>query len=189
MMVGDIHAGIHEVGEVERLKGVKLLSTLFGRTIAAKQMAAEADAYLWHQRMALAVFGSSNLHRCDQILLTVCAQLAYRQLRACEDDRLRQVLEHVGEGRGGIGHRVGAMKHDKTVVVAIVVGYAVGDVCPSGWRHVAGVDGWGELESVNLSIKLLQFRHMQKQVLEVKGLQRSRLRIAVHADGTACVYQ
>ena len=53
LMIGDVHACIDEVREVERLEGVELLSTLFRRAVAAQQMAAEVDAHLWHQRMAV----------------------------------------------------------------------------------------------------------------------------------------
>ena len=110
-------------------------------------------------------------------------------MRAGEDDGLRQVLEHVGEGRGGVGHRVGAVQHDEAVVVCVAVGDAVGDVGPPRGRHVAGVDGRRELEGVDLRVELLELGHTAEQVLEVEGLQGAGLRITVHADCAARVDQ
>ena len=110
-------------------------------------------------------------------------------MRAGEDDGLRQVLEHVGEGRGGVGHRVGAVQHDEAVVVGVAVGDAVGDVGPPRGRHVAGVDGRRELEGVDLRVELLELGHTAEQVLEVEGLQGAGLRITVHADCAARVDQ
>ena len=186
-MVGDVHAGIDEVGIVERLEGVELLGALLRGAVAPQQMTAEEDAHLRHHRMAFLVLGRCYLHRRDQVLLAVGAQLADRQLATGEDDGLRQVLQHVGEGRGGVGHRVGAVQHYEAVVLLVAVGDAVRDVGPSGWRHVAGVDGRLELIGVDLRVKLFQFGHVVEQMLEVEGLQGARLRVAVHADRTACI--
>lgn len=51
-MVGDVHAGIDEVGIVERLEGVELLGALLRGAVAPQQMTAEEDAHLRHHRMA-----------------------------------------------------------------------------------------------------------------------------------------
>ena len=150
-------------------------------------MTIEVDAYLWHHGMAVGIFAGCNLNRGDEVFLAICAQLSDGQLRARKDDGLGQVLQHVGEGRGGIGHRVGAMQHDKAVVVVVVVGYNVRQVSPQSGRHIAGVDGRIELVGGNLRVKLLQFRHVLQQVLEVERLQGSRLWIAVHSYCSASI--
>ena len=187
LVIGDVDTGIDEVGVVERLEGIELLGTLFGGAVAAQQMAAEVDAHLGHEGSAFSILGSGDLDGGDEVLLAVGAQLADGQLGAREDDGLREVLKHIGEGRGGIGHRVGAMEYHESVVVVIAVGDAMADVGPSGWRHVAGVDGWRELIGLDLGVELLEFGHMDEQVLEVEGLEGARLRIAVHADCAACI--
>ena len=130
------------MGIVERLEGVELLSALLGGAIAPEQMAAEIDAYLWHLCVALHIFGGGHLYRGDEVLLAVGAQLSDGQLRASENDGLGEVLQHVGEGRGGVGHRVSAMKNHKAIVVVVVVGYYMAQVSPQLGRHVAGIDGW-----------------------------------------------
>ena len=150
-------------------------------------MASEIDADFGHEGTALGILGSSNLDGGDEILLAVGAQLTDGQLGARKDDGLREVLKHIGEGRGGIGHRVGAMQHHETVVVVVAVGDTVADVSPSGGRHVAGVDGWRELIGLNLSVELFEFGHMDEQMLEVERFKGTRLRVAVHADRAACI--
>ena len=186
-VVGDVHAGIDEVGVVERLEGVELLGALLRGAVAAQQVASEADAHLGHEGSALGILRRGDLDGGDEVLLAVGAELSDGQLRAGEDDGLREVLEHVGEGRGSVGHRVGAVEHDEAVVVVVVVGDAVGDVGPAGGRHVARVDGRRELEGVDRGVELLELGHMVQQVLEVEGLKGARQRVAVHADGAAGV--
>ena len=124
-VVDDVDASIDEVGIVERLEGVELLSTLLGGTVATQQVTIEIDANLWHHGMAIGILGGCNLDRGDEVLLTVGAQLSDGQLGTCEDDWLGQILQHVGEGRGGIGHRVRTMQHHEAIVVVVMIGDAV----------------------------------------------------------------
>ena len=187
LMIGDVDTGIDEVGVVERLEGIELLGTLLGGAVAAQQMAAEVDAHLGHEGSAFSILGSGDLDGGDEVLLAVGAQLADGQLGTREDDGFREVLKHIGEGRSGIGHRVGAVEHHETVVVVVAVGDTMADVGPSGWRHVAGVDGRRELIGLDLGVELLEFGHMDEQMLEVERLESPRLRVAVHADRAACI--
>ena len=66
-----VHAGIDEVGEVERLEGVELLGALLRGAVAAQQPAVEVDAHLGHQCMVLVVAGRRDLYRRDEVLLAV----------------------------------------------------------------------------------------------------------------------
>ena len=188
-VIGDVHAGLDEVGVVERLKGVELLGALFGGTVATQQMASEIDAHLGYEGMPFLILRSSDLYGGNQVFLAIGAQLTDRQLGACEDDRLCQVLEHVGEGRGGIGHRIRTMQHHETVVTVVVVGDTMGDIRPAGRGHVAGVDGGRELEGVDLRVELLEFGYVDDEMLEIEGFEGTRLGVAVHADGAAGVNQ
>ena len=79
------------------------------------------------------------------------------------------------------------MQHHEAVVVVVMVGDAVGEVCPEGRRHVAGVDGRIELEGVDLDIELFQLRHVLQQLFEIEGFEGTRLGIAVHTDGATCI--
>ena len=84
------------MGEVERLEGIELLSTLFGGAISTQQMASEIDAYLGHSGMTRFVLSGSNLDGGNEILLAISAKLADGQLRAREDDGLGEILQHIG---------------------------------------------------------------------------------------------
>ena len=70
-VIGDVHACIDEVREIERLESVELLGTLFRGAVAAQQMASEVDTHFWHQGMALFVLRRSNLDGGDEVLLAV----------------------------------------------------------------------------------------------------------------------
>ena len=139
--------------------------------------------------MSFLVAGGSNLYRGDEVILAVGTLLSDGQWRAGENDGLRQILQHIGQGRGGVGHCIRTVQHHEAIVLPVVVGDAVAEICPQGGCHVAGIDGRIELEGLNTSIKLPEFRYIIQQVLEVEGFQGTRLRVTVHADGPAGIDQ
>ena len=188
-VIENVDASLYQVWVVERLEGVELFSALLGGTVAAQQMTAEVDTYLRYHGVTVVVFCRSYLYAGDEVLLTVGSQLSDGQLRPREDNGLGEVLQHVGEGRGGIGHRVRTMQYHKAIVVVVVVADDVAQVCPQFRRHIAGVDGRRKLVVGNLRVELVQFGNVLQQVLKVERLQSSCLRIAVHADGSASVYK
>ena len=63
----------------------------------------------------------------------------------------------------------------------------MGNLRPTGRCHITGVDGGIELIGVDLCIKLLQFGHVDDEMLEIEGLEGTCLRVAVHADGAASI--
>ena len=186
-VVGYVDARLGQVRIVERLEGVELLGALFRRAVAAQQPGVEVDAHLGHHGSPLLVLCRSYLDGRNQVLLAVRPQLADGQLRAGEDDGLRQVLQHVAQRRCRVGHRVRAVQHHEAVVAVVVVGYHVAQVSPPCRRHVARVDGRLKLVGIYLYVKLFQLRHVVQQVLEVERFQCPRGRVAVHADGAAGV--
>src|SRR2546430_16757860 len=81
-----------------------------GGAAAAQQFAAEVEADLRH------VMAGRDEQRGDEVLPRVVAHLAQRNLRAGDDDRLGETAEEEGEGGGSVGHGVGAVEDDETVV-------------------------------------------------------------------------
>ena len=130
LVIYNVDTGFHQMRIVERLKSVEFLGALLGRTISAKQMSAKVDADFWYLGMSVGIFGCCNLNAGDEILLAVGPQLSYRQLRARENDRFGKILQHIGEGRGGVGHRVRSVQHHKTVIIVVVIGNDVAEVSP-----------------------------------------------------------
>ena len=188
-MIGDVDTCLCQMWIVERLESVELLGTKFSGTVAAKQMTIEIDTYLRYHGVVLGIFSSSNLYRGDEILFAIGTQLVDRQLRTCKDNGLGEILQHIGEGRGGISHRIGTMQHHKTIVVVIVVCNDMRQVGPHAWCHVAGVNRRIKLIGGNLCVKLIQFWHILQKVLEVERLQSSCLRITIHSNRTPSVYE
>ena len=188
-VVDDVHAGIHKMGVVERLEGIELVGTLLGGAVATQQVSVEEDAHFRHPGVPLAVPGRGYLDGSDEVFLAVGAELADGELAACEDDGFGQVLHHVRKSRGGVGHRVGAVQHDEAVELVVAVGYHVAQPRPVLWRHVAAVDWRLELTGLYVCVQQLQFGNILQESVEVEGLQRPGVRVAVHADGPAGVYQ
>ena len=96
-----------------------------------------------------------------------------------------QILEHEGEGRGGVGHGVGAVKDNEAVVVVVVVGDAPGNVCPVVRVHVGGVDRRMELDVVDDVVQHLDLGDILDEMSEVEGLEGLGLRVFNHTDGSA----
>lgn len=55
--------------------------------------------------------------------------------RASEDDGLGEVAAHEGEGGGGVGHGVGAVKDNEAVVLVVVLVDVLGDPLPVIHAH------------------------------------------------------
>ena len=60
-------------------------------------------------------------------------------LAAGDDDGLAEVLQHEGEGGGGVGEGVGAVEDDEAVKVLVGALDVLGDDDPVVHRHVARV--------------------------------------------------
>ena len=86
----------------------------------------------------------------DEVLLAVRTEFANRQLRAGQNHRLAQVLEHKAEGRSGIGHRVCAMQDNEAVEAVVVVGDNADEFPPMLQSHIARIDG--RVEGIRLNI-------------------------------------
>ena len=155
-MVEYLHAGIGQMGIVERFEGLELVGTLLGGAVATQKLSVEIDAHLRYAGMSLFVLCCSYLDGGDEVLLAVCAQHADGQLGASEDDGLGKVLEHVGEGRGGVGHGVRSVQHHKAVEVVIMVGDDVRQFRPACRCHVAGIDGRLKLVGVDADVELFE---------------------------------
>ena len=92
VVVAYLHAGIGQMGIVERLEGVELVGALLRGAVAAHQVSVEVDAHLGHHCGAVLMLGAGHLDARYQVLLAIGAQHADGQLAAREDDRLREVL-------------------------------------------------------------------------------------------------
>ena len=76
----------------------------------------------------------------SQVLLRVSDLVHQRLLRARHDDRLRGVLDHVRERRGGISHRVRSVRDHESVVVIVFFFDRTADLIPVLRLHVRAVD-------------------------------------------------
>ena len=67
---------------------MELIRTDLARAIASHEVVLEEECHLGYTGASVGVTGGCDLKGCDEVLLAVGAELAHRELRAREDDRL-----------------------------------------------------------------------------------------------------
>ena len=102
----------------------------FDSTVSPNQMVAEIQAYL------VDVAVGRNHQGGDQIVPPIGTELVQGNLRAGENNRFLQTFQHEGQGRGAVGHGVGAVENDEAVVALVVLFNGVGHPVP---LHVGDV--------------------------------------------------
>ncbi len=187
-LLGKLYAQSYpgQFGVVVALEGIEIVGALLGGAVATPQIVLEQDGHLLHHRITVEGGRGGYLQGGDEILLSVGAHLAYRQLWAGDDHRLVKVGQHERESRCRVGHGVGAVEHDESVIALIVVGYGQGDVAPPVGIHVRRVDR-RELYVVDMIVKHLHLRHIVHQMCEIEGLESMGLGVLDHSDGASGV--
>ncbi len=155
---------------VVALECVEVVGTHLGGAVSAPQVVFKENRHFPNHRLARHVDGGGYLEGGNEVFLAVGPDLADGQLRAGDDDRLVEVAEHEGERRGCIGHRVGAVEHDKSVIFLIVMLDGARNLLPSPLVHVAGVNGGMELDVVDVIVEHLDLGDVVDQMAEVKRL-------------------
>ena len=145
-------------------------------------MALEEDAHLWDGGQAR----RGNLEGADDILATVGAEHAQGQLTAGEDDRLAQVLEHKAQRRSRIGHGVGAVEHNETIIIVVLALDNIGNIDPQGGGHIRRIDDIVEGHRIDAITAMLEMWDGVVDTVERKGVERAVL-VLHHADGAARV--
>lgn len=121
LVVADVDADLGEWGIIERAECVEVFGVDFGGAVAAHQFVLEEDADFGDDGGAVGMFSGGYLDGGDEVFLSVGAEHTDGELRTGQDDGLCQVFEHEAEGRGGIGHGVGAVQDDEAVEAVVVV--------------------------------------------------------------------
>ena len=125
-----------------------------------------------------------QLHGVDQVVAGVAAQLAQRLLRAGQDDGDGDVVQHVGEGRGRVGQRVGAVGDDHAVDAADAGLDDGGQLLPVLEIQFGAVENEGDLHlDVGDGRKLGD--DLEQAGVELVGAQHAAAAVAGHADGAA----
>lgn len=106
--------------------------------VAAVQLVAEEEADFRNDK------GARDDERAEQVVDGVGLERKDGRLRAREDDRLAQVGQHEGQGRGRVGERVGAVEDDEAVEEVVVFLDGGGHGGPVGGGDVARVEEGGE---------------------------------------------
>ena len=185
----DVYACFGQFGIVERGKSVKFFGIAFGGAIATHQFVFEKQTHFGHACIAKFVFGRRQLDGGYQIFFGVAAQHAHRQLCACKDNRFRQIFEHKTERRCRISHGVGAVQHDETVEMVVIVANGFGDARPFVGLHIRRIDERHERHGRDVHMQHLQFGNKTQHLRTIERCKRLCIRIFAHTDGATREYQ
>ena len=179
-VVADGDARLRQRGIVRRLKGNQVVGGILDGAVAPQQLPAEVQAYLMH------LPAGRDQQGCDDVVAGVVADLTQRNLRAGQDHGLAVAPEHEGEGRGGVGHGIGAVEHHKAVVVVVVIGDELADGVPFHDGDVGGIQKRLHVHDIpvghGLGVKLGNaVKEIMKRIL-LRGIAGWRID---HADGPA----
>ena len=72
-MVDNVHAGICQMGIIERIKGIKTVGIDFRRAISTQEFPAEVDTDLRHYGRSVLMIGGSYFNGSDEILFSIGA--------------------------------------------------------------------------------------------------------------------
>lgn len=169
------------------LERIEALRMGLGGAVATHEFALEKDAHLAHEGLTVGLTCGGYLDGGKEVFLAIGAYLANGELRACEDDGLREVFEHKAQCRGGVRHGVCAVEDHKAIIVSIVVANDVCQLHPAFGGDVGRVDGWRERIVVEVVAKLDDLWHVVHELVEVEVFEGSRAWVFVHAYRTPCV--
>mmetsp|Transcript_44137 Transcript_44137/g.134412 ORF Transcript_44137/g.134412 Transcript_44137/m.134412 type:complete len:407 (+) Transcript_44137:643-1863(+) len=125
----DLREGVH----VGRIEGQQSVGVDLGGAARSDEPIVEEDGHL------VDGVAAREYERHDEVAAGIVVGFTEGYLGAGEDDGLAQVLEHEGEGSGGVRHRVRPHEHDEAVEVQIVRLDVVREEGPVVRSHVRAV--------------------------------------------------
>ena len=155
------------MGIVKRVERIETIGILLRRTVAAQQSAVEINAHLGHHGAIVSVMQRGQLDARNEVLASVGSQLSNGQLAPREDDRLCEIFQHKRQRRSRVGHGVGAVQNDKTIILCIARGDNINQLHPKGRRHIARIDGLRKLVNINLRRQQFYLGNVLQQMVEI----------------------
>ena len=137
--------------------------------------------------MSRLVVSTGNLDCRDQVFASIGAKHADRNLATGKDNGLGEILEHEAQGRGGVGHRIGAMQDDEAIVAVVIFADQLGQRHPMVGLDIRRVDDG--IHGLHLQVHLQAFQRGKLLVdsAKIERDERAGVRIGLHADRTAGV--
>ena len=121
--------------------------------VAAKESVLKKYRDLAQERSALAVAEHCNLKRCEQVVSAVAAQHAKRNLAAGEHYRFAKgPAEHKAKGASTVGHGVGTVEHDESVVFVSGDPQGVGHRSPVIRTQIRRIFGLPQTSAIYLGL-------------------------------------
>ena len=163
-------------------KRLKLVGRPLHAPAPAQQQAVEIDAHLMHPARG------RDEHGVDDVVAPVGADLPKRDLRAGEDDGLRQIFQHERQRRRRIGHRVRPVEDDEAVIRFIALRDRAAHLVPFAHGHVGRVEQRVEFHHVPLRHRVpVEIRDRAQQLAERAAAWDVTALARDHADRPARV--
>ena len=163
-------------------KRLKLIGRALHAPAPAQQQSVEIDAHLMHPARG------RDEHGVDDVVAPVGADLPQRDLRAGEDDGLRQIFQHERQRRRRIGHRVRPVEDDEAVIVVIALRDRTAHLVPFAHGHVGRVEQRVKLHDIPLRHRVpVEIRNRAQQPAERAAARHIAALARDHADRPARV--
>ena len=185
-VVGDVDADLGQRRVIVGAEGAQRFGAAFGGAVGPEQAVLEVERHFGDDGTAVDA-GSGDFDGRDEVLAAVGAQDADGDLAAGEDHGLGEVFQQETQRRGRIGHRVGAVQDDESVVSGVVVADELGQSEPVCGFDVRGVDHRVDRVDVDIDVEAFQRGELLIDAAEIERNERSGRRIGLHADGAARV--
>ncbi len=180
----DLHAHLGERRQVAARKGHEVVVSQFLGSVPPDEAGPEVDRHLGD------VVGPGEDDRRDDVLATIGAHVPHRELGAGEDHGLGQPVQQEAEGRGGVGHGVGAVEHHEAVVVVVAPDHGAGDPDPIVGPHLGAVEErLHPLDGDLGHLPTVQLGHRRQGLLDEPFAHGQPRASGRHADGSARVQQ
>ena len=185
-VVGDVDADFGQRRVVVGAEGAQGFGAAFGGAVGAEKPVLEIERH-FGDLGPVADARSGDFDGRDEVLAPVGAQHADRNLASGEDHGFGEIFEHEAQGRCRIGHGVGSVQHDESVVAGVVVADQAGQGHPVRRLDVRRVDHGRHRVYVDVDVEAFQRGEFVVDAAEIEGDQRPGGGIGLHADGPARV--
>ena len=182
LVIADQDTRLRQRRIIRRRKSDKVVCTVFRGAVAPQELPAEIEADLGGEPVC------GDQKRGDEVVPSVAAHLAQRDLGAGQYHGLAQVFQHEGQRRGGICHGIRAVEDHKAVIGGVIVRDRRADGVPFLHRHVGGIQQRVHLHIVPCGhIRPPQLGDVLQRAAEIALARLVSLGAAHHADGAAGV--
>ena len=188
-LVRDMYTGLRQRRIVITVESREMFGIAFGSTISTEEPVLKIDGHFGHDGVPFLILSRCYLDGSKEVLLGIRTKDTDGQLGAGEDNRLIEVLQHEGESRRRIRHRIRTVEDDESIISAVPVVDELRHTHPTIGINIRRVDEGRESFDVHLNLAGKEFRHKGFESLYVRRNERLGFAVTHHCNGAAGRYQ